>query len=233
VAIADDAFRDTSLIHVSLPATIERIGARAFQRCKIESLVLPVSVVSVGEDAFDNCLKMKSLTLSRALKEIPLGAFYSCSALENLIIPEGVVSIGEEAFASCRSLSRVTLPSTLKEIGPWAFWNSGTDTLSFAIPQGVEAIGAHAFRETAWIKEQTEEFFIVGKGILLDYNGTATAVRLPSQVRYLSNAFVYSSATSLEVPPTLEGVCENPLEDSSVTTVTYHGDKEEIKNRFK
>ena len=233
VAIADNAFRDTSLLHVTLPETIERIGDRAFQRCHIESLVMPDSVVSIGEDSFDNCLKMKTLTLSRSLKEIPMGAFYSCSSLETVVVPEGVVSIGEEAFASCGALRQITLPSTLKEIGPWAFWNTGTAELSFAVPQSVETVGAHAFRETDWLAAQTEEFVLVGKGVLLDYNGTASSVTLPATVRYLSNAFVYSTATALEVPATLEGVCENALEDTAIVSVIYHGDKEEIKNRLK
>jgi len=231
VAICDEAFSNANLSTVTIPEGVKSIGKKAFQRTRISSIVIPDSVLTIGESIFNNCLFLEKVTLSKNLKEIPLAAFDSCSRLEEIQIPEGVTAIGEEAFGGCTALKSLSLPSTLKRIDPWAFWRCSFQTVT--VPAAVKEIGAHAFRETPWLKSVTQEFFLVGDGVLLDYNGTAQSVTLPGTVKYLSNAFYATPVLSVTVPETLEGVCENPFEDSSVTEKIYLGNSEAIRNALK
>ena len=229
VEIADGAFADTAYVSVTIPDSVTKIGARAFQKSAITEIVLPDSVKEIGEECFDNCLNLKRVVLSKSIQKIPYAAFFSCSSLEELTVPEGVAEIEEEALANLTGLKTITLPNTLKSIGSYAFWNSGTEGLTFSLPKGLEEVGADAFWETAWLKAQTEEFVIVGQGVLLLYNGTEPNVTLPESVRYLSSAFARNCPENLTLPSTLEGICENPFGDSAHPSIIYTGENKELQ----
>ncbi len=48
-------------------------------------------------------------------------AFQLCKALKNISLPNGLTSIGKQAFGDCTSLSSITLPNSLTAIGDYAF----------------------------------------------------------------------------------------------------------------
>lgn len=55
VAIADDAFKGSSAVSVSIPETVERIGWFAFADCpRLERIVIPKKVSEIGYGAFDS-----------------------------------------------------------------------------------------------------------------------------------------------------------------------------------
>ncbi len=54
--IENEAFmNDTSLDEVALPASVTRIGDRAFAGSSIRRINLPASLTYIGNDAFDGC----------------------------------------------------------------------------------------------------------------------------------------------------------------------------------
>lgn len=65
---------------------------------KVDHLVIPEGVTSIGN-----------------------GAFWKCANITSVVIPEGVTTIGEKAFQYCTSLTTLTLPSTIETIGKEAF----------------------------------------------------------------------------------------------------------------
>ena len=233
VAIADGCFRNSTLLGVILPAKLERLGDYAFQRSTVQEIVLPDTLTYLGKEAFDNCDNLEKLTLGSGLERIPVGAFYSCRAMKELVIPEGVRIIEEEAFADLASLEKLSFPESLEEIGPYAFWNTGIDSLTFSIPEGVQKIGVNAFRSTAWLRSQSAEWVIVGKGVLLQYNGTAQSVTLPDTVRYLSNAFDSKKVKNLTLPDTLGDAAEDALAESGLEKVIYNGTNPTLKALIK
>lgn len=219
VAILDQAFENATLTSVTLPDTLERIGDRAFRGSGIRSLVLPDRVTEVGEDAFDHCRDLVKADLGEGLKVLPTGMFFGCHSLKEVVLPSKLEVIGEESFSDCESLEKIALPETLREIGPYAFWNSGTEDLDFAIPDGVAVVGAAAFRGTAWLKRQSEEFVVVGDGVLLRYNGEGTEVVIPEGIRYLADAFAGTAVEKVTLPQTYTGECTDAWEETRVTQV--------------
>ena len=63
----------------------------------------------IGEKAFDNC-KLESVILPESLKTIGANAFRNCKLLTSIIVPAGVTSISEGAFSGCTGLESITLP---------------------------------------------------------------------------------------------------------------------------
>lgn len=232
VAIEDEAFLGGMFTSLTLPEKIEYIGERAFQRCLMEKLVLPDSVTFIGQEAFQECYNLKEVHFSKKITQIPYAAFYGCRNLEKVELPEGVKAIEEEAFGGCRALSDVTLPATLEQIGPYAFWNCTSPSLSFAIGENVKKIGKSAFDNTAWKKSLTQEWVIVGDGVLLQYNGAEERVTLPDTVRFLSSAFDKTPVKSLTLNDGLAGIAPGALKESGVESVTYTGEVEEIKKEI-
>lgn len=227
IAIGDEVFSGASFTHVTLPIYLESIGKRAFEHSQITEIAFPDSLTLLGEEAFSGCVRLEKITFGGGLREIPTGAFYGCRSLKELAVPEGIASLGEEAFGDLIALEKVSLPSSLREIGSYAFWHCGGEDLTFSVPEGVEKIGAGAFRDTAWFKAQTEEFVTVGKGVLIRYNGSEESVTLPDSVRFLSDAFTGTPVRTLTLPDACE-TAEGALEESQVDTLYQKGEKKEL-----
>ena len=164
-------FSNTGLTEISLPGSVQKIGtnafsncnnltkidlskcaaldsiySQAFQKCKsLETVILAEGLKGLGKSAFEECNKLKYLTLPSALDTIHTRTFYNCDSLRTVIIPEGVKRINAGAFYSCDSLTTLTLPSTLRDLGEDVFANSGLTKVT--IPEGVTTLPAGAFKE--------------------------------------------------------------------------------------
>lgn len=88
------------------------------------STVIPSSVTSIGNHAFDRCSSLTNIVLPESVTFIDGYAFYGCSSLTNIVIPEGVTSIGNAAFWDCSSLNSFTcLASNPPTCGNSTFYN--------------------------------------------------------------------------------------------------------------
>jgi len=94
------------------------ICGNALLSSNIENLVIPDSVVFIGEQGLFGC-KASSITLSKNLKSLEDGVFRSCSNLTTIVIPSSVEFIEGNAFESCSNLEYVYFEgnSKLKVIG--------------------------------------------------------------------------------------------------------------------
>lgn len=62
------------------------------------------TVVKIGEYAFDNTIKMTSVTIPESVTSIDENAFYNCNGLTSFELPANVVSLGNRALSSLRSV---------------------------------------------------------------------------------------------------------------------------------
>ncbi len=221
---------------VMLPETVEVISTGAFTECvqlKTIPLLKPVRHVAMG--AFTGCRNLETLVIGTEDTEIATGTFYGCESLTEIVIPEGITSIGSSAFAECVSLTSVSFPSTLERIDMAAF--SGCNKLVRAefpasmttigdsafygcsklikieIPKSVVYVGENAFYGTNWLKSRaTEEFIVVGDGILLQYNGNARDIVIPDTVKRIPSyrfATLKTEPTSFTIPSTVEFIAKD------------------------
>ena len=127
------------------------VEASAFlNNTAITSVVLPDGITSIGENAFNGCESLTSVTFGKnsQLSSIGPGAFNYCYSLESITIPESVTNIGSDAFIYCYGLRSVTFGenSQLTSIGDGAFnWCESLESIT--IPASVTSIGEWAFVE--------------------------------------------------------------------------------------
>ena len=134
----------------------------------LDTLILPSSLISVGNNAFIRCEELKFLQLNEGLVLIQDMSFKGCRNLDTIILPNSLIKIGlsafedcdnivqvsmsdhlelinDNAFANCVNIESIQFPSTLTYIGNNAFLNCPLSG-SVEIPEGVERIGKNAFK---------------------------------------------------------------------------------------
>ena len=88
---------------------------------EITNLIIPNSVTSIGNYAFQNCSGLTSITIPNSVTSIGVYAFYGCTRLTSITIPNSVTSIGNYAFQYCSGLTSVTIGSGVTSMGYNAF----------------------------------------------------------------------------------------------------------------
>jgi len=82
----------------------------------ITELVIPNSMVKIGNWAFARIDNLKRVTLPNGLKTIPNQAFYECVNLTTINLPTSLEGICREAFMNCGELVNLTIPSSLTSV---------------------------------------------------------------------------------------------------------------------
>jgi hypothetical protein len=234
-----------------LPETVEVISTGAFTECvQLKNIPLRKPVRHVATGAFTGCRNLETLVIGTEDTEIATGTFYGCENLKEIIIPEGIKTIGSSAFAECVSLTSVTFPSTLEWIDMAAF--SGCNKLVRAelpasvttigdnafsgcsklvkidIPKSVTYVGENAFYGTNWLKARsTEEFVVVGDGVLIQYNGNAKDIVIPDTVKRIPAyrfSLLKNEPTSFTIPSTVEFIAKDAF---AAKILTENADGEE------
>ena len=67
----------------------------------LTSVICPPSLKVIGADAFEDCVHLKSVTLSEGLERIEESAFHECFELKSVSIPASVKEISDGAFSYC------------------------------------------------------------------------------------------------------------------------------------
>ena len=221
-SIGDSAFYYGSFESIELPYGLETIGNQVFCNCNyLTSIEIPDTVTSIGKETFRHCSTLKTVKLSKSLKEIPEGLFYQSSEITSVEIPEGVTSIGREAFFHVDKLETLTLPSTLKTIGGYAF-EYCRKLKNINIPEGVTEIGMGAFRycsslKTIVIPSKVERLFAS-----TFYDSGVENVTLPEGLTTI-DANVFRDCNDLKeivLPSTLTSIGTNAFYDSGLVSIT-------------
>lgn len=146
VAIAPRAFAKDdqgSITGIVLPEYLVEIGEEAFKGSDVTSILMPNTVKSLGTCAFEDCKKLKEVTLSSSLTLIPMAAFRGCDALQELQVPASVTKIADLAFEAS-GLKEMELPMGVETVGAGAFYNC-QQLEKLAFPNSLKKLGVCCF----------------------------------------------------------------------------------------
>ena len=140
---------------LTIPATVNRIGYKAFYSCtNLLSVTMSDSVTNIGHFAFCGCSGLMSVTMSDSVASIGNYAFEDCSGLSCITLPELVTYIGIGVFSGCSGLTNVSIPNSVTNIGDSAFYGCSGLT-NIAMPSSVIRIGRNAFSGCRNLKSVT------------------------------------------------------------------------------
>ena len=132
---------------------------------------------------------------------------------EQVTIPSAVDgapvrAIGESAFRENKTVKKVVIPDGVQYIGTYAFLNcSALEDVS--VPSSVKSVGLTVLGGTKWLESHTEEFVIIGDGVLIKINSKSRDITVPSGVKYISNAFYYiGTVENITLPSSVWGIGE-------------------------
>lgn len=135
--ICKNAFSATNISELIIPDSVKRIQEFACSDNHVlEKVIGGKGIVSFGQYAFFNCVKLTELSLGKNIKLIGNAAFTN-TGLKNVDLPEGLKSVGGGAFHTVHitednymvgvepeGMYEVHIPKSLKKIGCCAFANA-------------------------------------------------------------------------------------------------------------
>ena len=122
---------------------ITSIGGSVFTGCRMEKVIIPNSVKSIGAVAFGDTPLLKEAVLPDGLVSIGDYAFVG-AALTDIKIPNTVTRIGQEAFAYTPWWENQ--PDGLLYKDSWLLGYKGTDIGSVSVESSTKGIAERAFR---------------------------------------------------------------------------------------
>ena len=180
---------------------LETIERGAFQNCSVTSLNFPNSLITIGEDVFNGCEKLKSIKGGDNIQTLGSNAFQGCISLTDVTIPKSVKTIGDFAFWNCRSLKSVTMNEGLEVIGTSAFMQCQV-LEDVKLSNTIKEVGIEPFRWCINLKhiEIPNSVVKMGRGVFR-YCTWLESVKLSENITEIpASAFEQTPLTSIEIP---------------------------------
>ena len=200
---------------------------------EITNLIIPNSVTSIGDYAFDGCSGLTSVTIPNSVTSIGNGAFSGCSGLTSINIPSSVTSIGSYAFSNCSGLTSVTVENgnTVYDSRDNcnAIIETATNTLLYGcnitiIPNNVTSIGNTAFYNCSGLTSVTIPNSVTSIGYEAFYKCSGlTSIIIPNSVTSIENyAFLgCSGLTSVTIGTSVTSIGSYAFSNcSGLTSIT-------------
>lgn len=254
--IGDHAFyKCYALQAVTLNEGLKEIGWFTFAETAISEIKIPSTVEDIVADTFSGCKNLKSVTLNEGLESIGRGAF-SGTSIKKITIPSSVAYIGTsfgdakievvdwntkyEARENClieKATNKIIsggkyslIPNGVKEIGDSAF--EGTSVKAITIPNTVDKIERHAFKDCKELKSVTlnEGLKELGDAV---FSGTSIeSVTIPSTIEEIA-AETFKGCKELKTVTLQEGlksIGRHVFEDTSIGTITIPSTVNDIES---
>ena len=144
VKIVSNIYEDGKGV-ITFNDVVTEIKENAFRDCvRLKSISIPESVTSVGDTAFHSCDNLINVKIPDSVRYVGRFAFACSAELKSVTIGNNVTRIDDWAFYSCHKLSSVIIGENVHHIGDRAFDSCGSLT-DVIIPNSVRYIGASAF----------------------------------------------------------------------------------------
>lgn len=190
-------------------------GAMFFQdRAGITSVVIPSSVISIGESIFSGCTSLAKITVSPDNKNYSsvdgvlfnkdmtiLIRYPEGAADSSYVVPNSVVEIYSNAFIGCNSIKSITLSKGLKKIYDGTFANL-TNLESVIVQEGVQHIGNKAFENCSSLKQISLPESLISIGSV--YKGNPNDFSASEYFQYGRTFYGCTSLEEVKIPDNVE-----------------------------
>lgn len=186
---------------VKLPETVGEIGVSAFMGSGLEHITLPEELRSIEESAFEDCVRLSTVSIGDG-DSVEIG----------MTFPSSLASIGRSAFRNCIGITELHLPEELVELGGMSF--GGIPGLEKVyIPASLEIAGG-AFYLSSWDVEQSPGFEVeFGDGVS----------------RVVDNLFMNARGLrEIELPRWVTEVGDSAFEGSGLESIALHNEFKSI-----
>lgn len=207
-------------------------GRKMFR--KLNTVVLPKTLITIGENAFKGITTLTNIELPESLTHIGICAFNECSAIKPVFpVDNKLETIEHDAFSKCTSMEQITLTSALTTLGDRAFAYC-TSLSELVLPASVETYGYELIRGCTGLTylefggeacpelNNYEIFAIRGTSNILETivvrDGITTIGKdVFSNVSY-RNEKQYPSLTTVVLPETVVSIGSNAFRELSALT---------------
>ena len=179
---------------ICVPDGISVIAENAFSESPIKEVILPDSVIVIGNRAFQKCEVLQRIKLSNGLLSVGEEAFEGCRFLRRIDIPDSVERIGSRLFWGCYSLKEISMSTKFMQ---------ELDRMLLPSPCRVKGSG-----------ESEGDFIISGKK-LIRYTGSGTdaKIRVPEGIEELAdNSFLSSAVAEVILPEGIKEIGKNAFD---------------------
>lgn len=184
--IEDEVFADSPCESISLPDSVEQIGACLFQNSKcLEKVKLPSGLRNLSPYLFAGCSSLVKVSMPTVVDEFPEGLFYECTSLTEIPFRAGIKELPENVFAGCSSIQSLVIPGTVEKIGSRAAADC-TSLVTVVLPADLVELADDAFEGSSSISKiriaETNRLFYVSEKDGCLYERTADGDKLKIKV---------------------------------------------------
>lgn len=203
------------------------IDDNAFKNCvHLKSAVFSQYLRTIGESAFNGCSQLNDIVIPYGTKNIMYESFSSCSNLKNFKFGNSTKIIEPLTFAHCHSLKNINIDSGVVNIGSCAFFDC-TNLESVVFSNTVKTIDTYAF----WNCQKLKSIYLPKNVEKLNsfafYNCTSlTDVKLTQGITTIeSNTFdTCSSLRSITIPKTIKNIETHAFSDcQNLDSIIFEG----------
>ncbi|MDE6008689.1 MAG: leucine-rich repeat domain-containing protein [Muribaculaceae bacterium] len=206
--IMSSAFSKCKLKSVRFPVTLKTIGGNAFSNCPNfyngKNFDVPEGVKTIGMEAFYGC-KFSSVSLPSSLTKVEEGAFQNTTITSiRFYKPKSSLVLEFRTFRGCKKLTSVDIPSGVSKMGQ-AIFADCTALTSVSLPATISTVPSMGFEDCTALRTVN-----IAEGITkIDFDAFAGSgienMTLPSTIKTISQgAFSGSSIRSISLPQSLK-----------------------------
>lgn len=78
-------------------------------RCYVPNIIIPNSVTSIANNAFQGCISLESVIISNSVTSIGVLSFAGCTSLKSVTIQSSVTSVSDNAFQGSLNITDIQL----------------------------------------------------------------------------------------------------------------------------